>query len=81
MAKENEENENEISFEVVEMENVSCTCVGGYSRLDSKPIKYVDTGLKLELQGDVENQAETLIYVGFKLICPRLKLDLLRLQI
>ena len=81
MAKENEENVNETSFEVAEMENVSCTCGGGYSRLDSKPIKYVDTGLKLELQGDVENQAETLMYVGFKLICPRLKLDLLRLPI
>ena len=52
--------------------------------LDSKPIKDVDTGLKLDydkLQIDVENEAETPIYVGFKLICPRLKLDLFRLQI
>ena len=43
--------------------------------LDSKPIKDVDTGLKLdddELQGDVGE--------GFKMICPRLKLKLFRLQ-
>ena len=74
LAKENEENENASSFEVAEKENVSCT----------KPIKDVDSGLKLdeeELQGNMENEAETPIYVGLKLICPSLKLDLFRLQI
>ena len=44
LAKENEEHKNATSFEVAEMGNVSCTCGGGYS----KPIKDVDTGLKLE---------------------------------